>query len=78
MSTLLITDPQSNQQVSAEIHMEERHDRQQSWRIRFQDGRNVLVGLDQHGIWQQLEGDDLDPKLVLHIGQAIDKQQSSS
>ena len=78
MSTLLITDPQSNQQLSAEIHMEERHDRQQCWRIRFQDGRNVLVGLDQHGIWQQMEGDHLDPKLVLNLGQAIDKQQSSS
>lgn len=76
MSTLIIIDAHSNEQISVEVNVEE-HDRHQAWRIRFHDGRNALIGIDQHGIWQQFGGDVLDSRLILNIGQAIEKQQSS-
>ena len=76
MTNLILTDPQSNQQIVTEICTEE-YERQQAWRIKFPDGRSALVGIGQHGIWQQFDGNNLDSRLIINIGQAIEKQQST-
>lgn len=78
MENIKLTDPQSNKEIEVEISPEE-HNHQQAWRIKFRDGKNVLIGLDQHGIWQQIEGEQIDSGLMTSIGQAIeDRQQRSS
>ena len=73
MNTITIKDPQSNDEIQVEISVEE-HDHQPAWRVKFQDGNTSVIGLDQHRIWQQFDGNQLDSRLVNNIGQAIEAQ----
>ena len=77
METINIKDPHSNQDIHLKVNAEE-HNQQQAWRIKFEDGKNLLIGLDQHGIWQQLDGNELDSGFVNNIGRAIEAQQNYS
>jgi LEA14-like dessication related protein len=77
MENIKITDPHSNKEIEVEISPEE-NNHQQAWRIKLQNGENVLIGLDQHRIWLQIEGKQMDSGLVTNIGQAIENRQQSS
>jgi hypothetical protein len=77
MNTISIKDPQSNDEIRIEISAEE-HNHQPAWRVKFKDGKSNVVGLDQHRIWRQLDGNQLDSGLVNSIGQAIDAQSDYS
>jgi hypothetical protein len=77
MENIKLTDPISNKEIEIEISPVG-HNHQQAWRIIFKDGESALVGLNQHGIWEQLDGSKLDSGLMMNIGKAIENQQASS
>jgi hypothetical protein len=74
METIKLTVPHTNEEISLEISARQ-HDRQPAWSITFNDGRNALIGLNQHRIWEQLDGNDLDSGLITKIGEAIELYQ---
>ena len=75
MKNIKIQDPQSKQDIDVEMSAEE-HNQQQAWRIRFSDGTTALIGLDQHRIWTQFDGDEHDSQLINNIGKAIESQEN--
>ena len=77
METIRLKDPHSNDDMELRINAEE-HDHQQAWRVNFQDGKSTLLGIDQHRIWKQFEGDTLDSALISNIGRAIEEKQNYS
>lgn len=77
METIKLKDPHSSADIEAQISAEE-YDHQQAWRISFQDGKTTLLGLDQHRIWKQFDGDTMDSALISNIGRAIEEKQNYS
>jgi hypothetical protein len=75
MKNIVLQDPNTNENITVEISAEE-FNQQQAWRIRFEDGRSTLVGLNQHRIWQQFDGSEIDAVLIGNIGKAIESQEN--
>ncbi len=73
MENISIKDPETGKKIELEISPEE-FNKQQAWRVKF-DGKEALIGIDQHGIWKQFESDSLDSSLVESIGNAIDARE---
>jgi len=74
MQNIKFTDPDTGKETSIEISPEE-FDHQQAWRIKLKDGRSALLGIDQHGIWKQFDGDELGSTLVKEIGKVIEEKE---
>lgn len=74
MEKITLTAPHTNEEIELEISAVQ-HDTQPAWAIRFKDGTNAVLGLTQHRIWDQLDGNDLDSGLVTKIGEAIESYQ---
>jgi hypothetical protein len=74
METIKLTTPHTKEEIELEISATQ-HDLQPAWSITFKDGRNALIGLNQHRIWEQLDGNDLDSGLITRIGEAIEGHQ---
>ena len=75
METITLVHPHTNETIHTKISAEQ-HDGQPVWRITFSDGRSAVIGLNQHGIWEQVDGNDLDFALITKIGDAIELTQS--
>jgi hypothetical protein len=75
MKNIALQDPRTNQKIEVEISAEE-FEHQQAWRVRFADGKSALIGLNQHRIWQELDGNDLDAELIRTVGNAIESQEN--
>ncbi|NEU07209.1 hypothetical protein GZH53_02690 [Flavihumibacter sp. R14] len=74
METITLVHPHTNESIQTEINAEQ-HEGQPVWRLTFTDGRSALIGLNQHGIWDQIDGNDLDFGLITKIGDAIELRQ---
>ena len=46
---------------------------QQGWKLNFEDGREAVLVVDQHGIWKEA-GNNLEPEFVSKLGAAIDEK----
>lgn len=75
MKNIVLQDPVTKKNINVEMNAEE-YNQQQGWRITFEDGKSSLLGLDQHRIWQQLDGNDLNSELINSIGKAIESQEN--
>jgi hypothetical protein len=75
MEKISLTVPHTNEKIELEIYAKQHSSRQPAWNITFKDGRNALIGLNQHRIWEQLDGNDLDSGLITKIGEAIESNQ---
>lgn len=69
-----MTVPHTEEEIELEISAMQ-HDRQPAWDVTFKDGRKAIIGLNQHRIWEQIDGDDLDSGLITKIGEAIELHQ---
>lgn len=76
MEIFKITDPETNKERVLQVSPVQL-DEQQGWRVHFEEGKESTLVIDQHGIWKQVEGNDLNPNLVSVIGKAIDAQMTS-
>jgi hypothetical protein len=54
------------------------HEGKQAWCLSLEDGKEELIGLDEHDVWMQLTGSSLDPKLVSEIGKIIEGKATNS
>jgi hypothetical protein len=77
MKNIKFQDPQTSEDMEVELSSEE-YNHQQAWRVKFKDGKSTLIGLDQHRIWKQFEGNELDSSLISNIGKAIESQENPS
>lgn len=77
METIRIKDPSAGNDLELQIAAEE-YNLQQAWRVSFQDGKTTLLGVDQHRIWKQFDGDSIDSALISNIGRAIEEKQNYS
>jgi hypothetical protein len=75
MKNITLQDPRTKENIKVEMNAEEVN-QQQGWRITFQDGNSAVLGLDQHRIWKQFDGNDLDSELINIIGKAIESQEN--
>lgn len=76
MEIFKITDPETNEEKTLQVAPVQL-DEQQGWTVQFEDGKESTLVIDQHGIWKQVNGDDLNAALVSEIGRAIDAQMTS-
>lgn len=74
METITLVHPHTNERIQTEVNAEQ-HEGQQVWRIKFSDGKSAIIGVNQHGIWEQIDGNDLDFGLINKIGDAIESNQ---
>lgn len=74
MEIIKVTTPHSGQETEVKISPE-MFGEKQAWRVVFDDGKEEILGLDDHDAWQQLRGTGLDPALVKEIGKAIENAQ---
>lgn len=74
MQNITVKDPETNKDIDVEISAEE-YNHQQAWRVKFNDGNSALLGLDQHRIWKQFDGNEIGSQLISEIGKAIDVQE---
>ena len=74
MEKIKLTAPHTTEEIELEISATQ-HNMQPAWAVTFKDGRSALLGLNQHRIWDQLDGNDLDSGLVTKIGEAIESYQ---
>lgn len=76
MEIFKINDPETQEEKTLQvspIQVEE----QQGWKVSFEGGEESTLVIDEHGIWKQVEGNNLKPALVSVIGKAIDAQMTS-
>lgn len=76
MEIFKINDPETQEEKTLQvspIQVEE----QQGWKVSFEGGEESTLVIDEHGIWKQVEGNNLKPALVSEIGKAIDAQMTS-
>lgn len=76
MQLLKINDPETEKELKIEAAPVKLED-QQGWTLRFEEGRETTIITDQHGIWKQVDGSDLNPTLISAIGEAIEKNLTS-
>lgn len=76
MEIFKINDPETQEEKTLQVSpilVEE----QQGWKVCFEGGDESTLVIDEHGIWKQVEGNNLKPALVSVIGKAIDAQMTS-
>jgi hypothetical protein len=76
MEIFKINDPETHEEKVLQVAPVQLKE-QQGWKVSFEGGKESTLVIDQHGIWKQVEGDDLKPSLVSEIGKAIDAQMTS-
>ncbi|HEY1009072.1 MAG TPA: hypothetical protein VGE26_05560 [Sphingobacteriaceae bacterium] len=76
MQIIKVNDPATDKEIKIEaspVRIEE----QQGWSIRFEEGKEATIMTDQHGIWKEVGGTDLNPAIISVIGRAIETQLTS-
>lgn len=76
MEIFKINDPETNEERTLQVAPVQLKE-QQGWIVSFESGKESTLVVDQHGIWKQVEGNDLKPALVSEIGRAIEAQMTS-